>query len=141
MQMQSVQSSQINAIGYAPATHTMRIEFKNGGLYEYSSVPPEVFEEFSKAKSVGSHFYKHIKPFPDKYPYVKLEANKAVDAPAPEMQKVDPDLANTPTQVDKDELAAAKAIDGGKASTDAVHRPTEPVNIPDPIPDPPGGNS
>lgn len=85
MHMQSVHSSQINAIGYAPATQAMRIEFKSGALYEYANVPQDVFDAFSAAPSIGSHFYKHIKPFAEKYPYVKLEDNKALEgAAAPE---------------------------------------------------------
>ncbi len=114
MQMQAVQSSQINAIGYNAATLKMRIEFKPGSLYEYSNVPPDLFEKFAKAESTGSFFYKNIKPFPDKYPYTKL-----VDA-------------------------HGKPVDSGQqtsggAQAEAVVKPQEPDPLPDPVPTPPGG--
>lgn len=124
MQLQSVNSSQINAIGYAAATNTMRIEFKSGSLYEYANVPPDLFEQFAKAPSTGSFFYKHIKPFPDKYPYVKLEDNKAIET-TEEMRKGS-ESASIPT-----------AVDGGTA--DAVYHPTDPEQPVDPVPPPPGG--
>lgn len=47
--MQPCQSSQIEAIGHDPVT----------------------FSAFRGAESIGSHFYKHIKSSPDKYPYTR----------------------------------------------------------------------
>lgn len=106
MKLQAVQSSQINAIGHAAATKTMQIEFKGGSLYEYANVTAEEFEKFSKAPSIGSYFFKHFKNDPVKYPYVKLEANKAIDALAPE------------------------------PIADAVVHPGKPGSPPDPVPKP-----
>lgn len=126
MQLQSVNSSQINAIGYAAATKTMRIEFKSGSLYEYANITPELFEQFAKAPSVGSFFYKNIKPFPDKYPYVKLEDNKAVEAPAPEPLQKAGEEANIPTPVAED-----------SPTTDAIYHPGSGGSPPDPVPLPP----
>jgi hypothetical protein len=102
MQLQPVNSSQINAIGYAAATKTLQIEFKGGSLYEYANVPPDLFEEFAKAPSIGSFFYKNIKNDPVKYPYVKLEDNKAVEAPAPEPKAGEE--ASIPTPVETTDL-------------------------------------
>jgi hypothetical protein len=74
--MQPVTSSQIEAIGHAPATNTLAIQFKGrtgpGSIYHYQNVDAEQFKQFQAAESVGSHFYKHIKPFAEKFPYQKM---------------------------------------------------------------------
>jgi len=75
-----VKSSQIAAIGYAPATSTLEIEFlpfkktpdKPGSVYAYRNVPPQIHSELMQAESQGSFFIKAIKPFPDRYPFTKL---------------------------------------------------------------------
>jgi hypothetical protein len=74
--MDSVESSQIAAIGYDEATQTLAIQFKGGtrATYHYANVPSEEFAAFRDAESVGSYFYRNIKPFPDKYPYTRIEA-------------------------------------------------------------------
>lgn len=85
--MDSVESSQIAAIGYHAETQTLAIQFaakgdKPGSVYHYSNFTSEDFAAFKGAESIGSHFYKHVKPAKDKYPYVKVEA-----APATEEQQ------------------------------------------------------
>lgn len=81
--MDSIESSQIEAIGHDANTQTLAIQFKSGtrATYHYANVTPEDFAAFKGADSVGSHFYKHIKPFPEKYPFTRVEA-----APAEEQQ-------------------------------------------------------
>ncbi|WP_241017151.1 KTSC domain-containing protein [Paraburkholderia sp. Ac-20342] len=80
--MDSVDSSQIASIGYDAATQALAIQFKSktgaGSLYHYSNFTPEDFAAFRDAESKGSHFKKNIKPFADKYPYVKVEPAPAV---------------------------------------------------------------
>lgn len=75
--MDSVESSQIAAIGHDAASNTLAIQFAGkagpGSLYHYQNVDAATFAAFKGAESVGSHFYKHIKPFADKFPYVKVE--------------------------------------------------------------------
>lgn len=79
LDMVAVVSSQIAARAYDEATHTMHIQFAPrkdgtpGAIYEYRGVDPDTWKAFVEAESVGSHFIKHIKPFPEKYPFVKLE--------------------------------------------------------------------
>jgi hypothetical protein len=79
--MDSVESSQIHSIGHDAATNTLAIRFKKGdapaALYHYSGVTLEDFAAFKSAESIGSHFYKHIKPFKDKYPYVRIDEPQA----------------------------------------------------------------
>lgn len=72
-----VDSSQIAAIGHDAGNSVLAIQFKRGeGLgstYHYQNFDADNFTEFAAAPSVGSHFYKHIKPFADKFPYAKID--------------------------------------------------------------------
>lgn len=75
--MNAVESSQIAAIGHDPDTSTLAIQFtgrgdKPGSVYHYQNVDAALFREFAAAPSIGSYFYKHIKPFSDKFPYQKV---------------------------------------------------------------------
>lgn len=74
--MQPVESSQIEAIGHAAESSTLAIQFKGkngpGSIYHYRNVDAELFKQFQSAESIGSQFYKHIKPFAEKFPYQKM---------------------------------------------------------------------
>jgi hypothetical protein len=59
--MQPVESSNIKAIGHDPVTGKMRIEFRDGGLYEYSEVQQNTFHAFLKARSQGGYFHARIR--------------------------------------------------------------------------------
>lgn len=76
--MDEVVSSQIFAIGHDAEIEKLAIRFKNKdgkptSLYHYSNVPVAVFDELRNAESIGSHFYKHIKPYDVRYPFVCIE--------------------------------------------------------------------
>jgi hypothetical protein len=75
--MTPVESSQIASIGHDAATNTLAIQFISksgpGSVYHYGNFTAEKFDELQKAESVGSHFYKAIKPFPDQFPYTRIE--------------------------------------------------------------------
>ncbi len=79
--MDGVASSQIDAIGHDAATNTLAIRFLGktgpGSTYHYANVTAEDFAAFKGAESVGSHFYKHIKPFPDRFPYTRIDTPAA----------------------------------------------------------------
>jgi hypothetical protein len=83
--MDSVDSSQIHSVGYDPATETLAVRFKDSktgvptSLYHYASVTPANFEALKGAGSIGTHLYKHIKPFPERFPYTCLEKLPAAD--------------------------------------------------------------
>ena len=84
--MEPVVSSQIAEIGHDPETNTMAVRFppkggRPGALYHYDNVDAETFKSFRTADSIGSHFYRHIKPHADRYPYKKI-----VEQPAAEEQ-------------------------------------------------------
>lgn len=41
------------AAGYSRETETLRIQFRNGAIYEYYDVPPRVYRNFRRVKSPG----------------------------------------------------------------------------------------
>lgn len=61
MEMKTVNSSNLAAVGYDSNSQIMRVEFNNGGIYEYYNVPQEKYEELIVASSVGSYFHHNIK--------------------------------------------------------------------------------
>lgn len=72
MNMTSVESSNIAAIGYNPTTQEMQVRFKNGTTYGYVHVEAAVHEKIVKADSVGSEFNRLVKSNPGKYPFKKI---------------------------------------------------------------------
>lgn len=77
-----VTSSQISAIGWLPhpdgTAGILAIQFKNkdgspGSIYHYLGLSNEDWITFASAESIGSHFYRHIKNNPQKYPYTKIQ--------------------------------------------------------------------
>lgn len=91
IQMVLVESSQIHSIGHDPETKTLAIRFKGKdgkptSLYHYRNFTANNYREFRFADSIGSHFYKHIKPAVLEFPYTRIEA-------APKPAPVDPQAA------------------------------------------------
>jgi len=70
MKMNSVKSSQISEIGHDPATKTLAVKFKTGGVYHYGNVSASDHHTLVTAHSVGSHFATNIKNQP-KFPATK----------------------------------------------------------------------
>lgn len=60
--MQQVDSSNIQAIGYDEADQTLYVEFIDSGTYAYSPVPASTHEELMAADSKGSYLNREIKP-------------------------------------------------------------------------------
>ena len=69
MNMTPVASSNLAAVGYDPATHTLRITFHKGGTYDYYNVPESVYRGLMSAASKGEYHHAFIKT---SYPYRKL---------------------------------------------------------------------
>lgn len=61
MERLSVSSSNLASAGYDPATSTLQVEFNNGDIYDYYSVPEYLFTDLINAGSVGSYFSAHIR--------------------------------------------------------------------------------
>jgi hypothetical protein len=56
MEMISVRSSAITAVGYDPTTHRMKITFQQGKTYDFCGVPAEVYQGLMSANSPGSYY-------------------------------------------------------------------------------------
>lgn len=61
MERTSVQSDNLEEIGYDPATETLEIMFRGGRIYQYFNVPLFLFEQLMEAPSHGSFFNQEIK--------------------------------------------------------------------------------
>jgi uncharacterized protein YdaL len=59
MEMVPVRSSAMSAVGYDAATRRMQIRFKQGRMYDFCGVPPEVHQGLMAAGSKGT-YYDHV---------------------------------------------------------------------------------
>lgn len=69
MERTPVTSSHIRAAGYDLDSQTLEVEFNNGSVYQYASVPLNEYEGLMTADSQGKYFNANIK---NRYSYVKL---------------------------------------------------------------------
>ena len=77
-----VKSGQIKSVGYNPAEKTLEVEFHSHGnapnkpnpttVYQYQHVTPQQHADMIASESVGSYFYKHLRPHKDKHPFKKI---------------------------------------------------------------------
>lgn len=61
MKRQAVSSSNITSVGYDEENEILEIEFTRGGVYEYTEVPLNIYEELINASSIGVYFAANIK--------------------------------------------------------------------------------
>lgn len=61
MERQPVSSSTILSVGYDEISTTLEIEFRSGGIYQYSSVPSSIYLALMTASSKGGYHARHIK--------------------------------------------------------------------------------
>ncbi len=62
VEMNYVDSSNIEAIGYDAEHSQLHVQFKGGMTYVISEVPQEVYDQFLSAPSKGSYYNRSIKP-------------------------------------------------------------------------------
>ncbi|MDH2918852.1 MAG: KTSC domain-containing protein [Sideroxydans sp.] len=55
------ESSNIARFAYDEASNVLKVEFKNGGQYDYFDVPQHVFEGMRNAPSKGQYLAQQIK--------------------------------------------------------------------------------
>ena len=60
MQLTTVDSSMIHAVGYDPEARTLEVVFNSGKTYEYYDVPPDEYEGLMEAESKGSYMRANI---------------------------------------------------------------------------------
>lgn len=61
MIMKYVSSSNISSVGYDMDKKLLRVEFKNGSVYDYFNVPQSEHDNLINAASVGSYFNQNIR--------------------------------------------------------------------------------
>lgn len=66
----SVQSSNLKEVAYDRVANMLQIEFHNGRVYWYGSVPEDRFYGLLRASSKGKYHHKHIKW---DYQYARVE--------------------------------------------------------------------
>lgn len=66
MQLNSVESSMVAAVGYDEDLKALVVLFNSGKAYQYLEVPPEVFQGLQSAPSKGRYLLDHVI---DHYPY------------------------------------------------------------------------
>lgn len=57
------ESSNLTSFGYDEGSSILRVEFHNGGVYDYFDVPNGVFEQMKAAPSKGQFLAQNIKPY------------------------------------------------------------------------------
>jgi hypothetical protein len=71
--MKDLSSSFTSKAGYDEKSNTLRIEFSNGAVFDYSTITPQDAKEFMEASSPGKHFHANIK---GKYPSSKVNPDE-----------------------------------------------------------------
>jgi KTSC domain len=56
-----VVSTNLRSVGYDEDPQTLEVEFANGEVYEYQSVPEAVHRSLMQAPSKGTYFNRYIK--------------------------------------------------------------------------------
>lgn len=69
MQLVTLESSMIHAVGYDKEKRILEIVFNTGRTYQYADVPPEIYEGLLNAESKGRYFLGNIR---DVYEYWQL---------------------------------------------------------------------
>lgn len=59
--IETPESSNIARFAYDNTNYVLKVEFKNGGIYDYFDVPQPVFEGMRNAPSKGQYLAQQIK--------------------------------------------------------------------------------
>ena len=63
MERKALRSTNVASVGYDTKSKVLEIEFKSGGVYQYSNVPEKRHQSLMKASSIGSYVNREIKPW------------------------------------------------------------------------------
>ena len=66
MTMHPATSTNVLAVGYEPATRTLRVQFRSGGIYDYYDVDSDLFEQMLRPNP-----WRRIGRLVTTHPYVK----------------------------------------------------------------------
>jgi hypothetical protein len=56
-----VTSTAISSVGYSKRLHALEIEFRNGAIYRYLSVPMSVYQDLMAAESKARFYDQHVR--------------------------------------------------------------------------------
>jgi uncharacterized protein CbrC (UPF0167 family) len=73
MQLQTVESSMIHAVGYDEEAQTLEVVFNTGKTYQYFEVPSDTYEGLMESDSKGSYMRNYVI---DCYPYRQLRRKR-----------------------------------------------------------------
>lgn len=73
MNLVTVDSSMIHAVGYDPEEQMLEVVFASGKTYQYFEVPQEEYDGLMKAGSKGGYMRANIL---DMYPYQELRRSR-----------------------------------------------------------------
>ena len=74
MELTTVESSNIEAVGYDEFNSDLIIKFKNGLYYKYSGVPYSIYTNLMKARSKGAFFNANVRGTYD-YETISVDEN------------------------------------------------------------------
>ncbi len=77
MQLDSVESSMLAAIGYDENLQALVVLYNSGKAYQYLNVPSETYQELIEARSKGRFMLDHVI---DHYPYAVFKGWKNLRA-------------------------------------------------------------
>ena len=63
LERKAVRSTNVASVGYDPKSKVLEIQFKSGGIYQYSGVPEKRYQSLMKAKAIGHYFTTDIRPW------------------------------------------------------------------------------
>lgn len=68
--MKKVSSGKLRAIGYDPATRTLRVQLDSGSVLEYAGVPQDTWRRLAASGSMWSYFRDNIE---EEYPQTRVK--------------------------------------------------------------------
>ncbi len=78
MKWLALESSVFTAVAYHAGKRRLFLRFRNGDIYCYFDVPPELYDEFLAAESRGRYFAHNIR---DQFRYRQLRRSYALTGP------------------------------------------------------------
>lgn len=60
MERRKVSSSQIRSVGYEASSQTLEVEMSDGTIWQYTSVPSEVYRRLMAAPTIASYYRDNI---------------------------------------------------------------------------------
>lgn len=73
MQLHTVESSMIHAVGYDPDRQMLEVIFNSGKIYQYFEVPEALYDELMQSDSKGSYLRSFVI---DCFPYQQLRQHR-----------------------------------------------------------------